>query len=241
MIAQDLNLGSSYYEAFSVRLQKRVSRGLSVTANYMRSRMIDQTTWLNDTDPTPEHRLSPFDHPNRISAAVVCELPFGRGRMIAFQSPLANKLFSGWRISSTYTFQVGAPITFVNGSTTTPGDYVYFGGKLDMNNRLTDGTAFNTSLFDTKSADAFQYHIRTFSSTFGDLRQDGINDWNVSLLKEFRFGERKTFRLQCDSFNIVNHPTFAAPNTQASSSAFGTITAQANRSRLLQVSAKLAF
>jgi hypothetical protein len=241
VIAQDLNLGSSYYEAFNVRVQKRVSRGLSITANYMRSRMIDQTTWLNDTDATPEHRLSPFDHPNRISAAVIYELPFGRGRLIAFQSPLANKLFSGWRISNTYTFQVGAPILFVNGSTTTPGDYVYLGGKLNINNRLTDGTAFNTAVFDTKSADAFQYHIRTFSSTFGDVRQDGINDWNMSLLKEFNFRERMRFRLQCDAFNIVNHPTFAAPNVQGTNSAFGTITSQANRSRMLQISAKLAF
>jgi hypothetical protein len=241
VIAQDLNLGSSYYEAFNVRVQKRVSRGLSIAANYMRSRMIDQTTWLNDTDPTREHRLSPFDHPNRISAAVIYELPFGRGRLIAFQSPLANKLFSGWRISNTYTFQVGGPILFVNGSTTTPGDYVYLGGKLNINNRLTDGTAFNTGVFDTKSGDAFQYHIRTFSSTFGDVRQDGINDWNMSLLKEFDFRERMRFRLQCDAFNIVNHPTFAAPNVQGTNSAFGTITSQANRSRMLQISAKLAF
>jgi len=241
VIAQDINLGSSYYESFNLRVQKRISRGLSVIANYMRSRMIDETTWLNDTDPTPEHRLSPFDHPNRISAAVVYELPFGVGRMVSFQSNLANKLLAGWRISSTYTFQVGAPVTFVNGSTTTPGDYVYFGGKLDLNNRLTDGPAFNTSVFDLKSADQFQYHIRTFSSTFGDVRQDGINDWNISLLKEFHFKERASFRLQCDAFNVVNHPTFAAPNTQVSNSAFGTITSQANRSRMLQISAKVAF
>jgi hypothetical protein len=241
VIAQDLNLGSSYYESFSVRVQKRVSRGLSITANYMRSRMIDQTTWLNDTDPAPEHRLSPFDHPNRIATAVVYELPFGRGRMFNFAAPLANKILAGWRLTGTYTFQVGAPITFVNGSTTTPGDYVYFGGKLNINNRLTDGTAFNTSVFDLKSADAFQYHIRTFSTTFGDVRQDGINDWNMALLKEFSFRERARFRLQCDFFNVINHPTFSAPNVQASNSAFGTITSQANRSRMLQVSAKLSF
>ena len=241
VIAQDLNLGSSYYESFNIRVQKRVSRGLSVTANYMRSRMIDQTTWLNDTDPRPEHRLSPFDHPNRIATAVVYELPFGRGRMIPLNSRLLNTLLAGWRLSSTYTFQVGAPITFVNGSTTTPGDYVYLGGKLNINNRLTDGSSFNTSVFDTKSADAFQYHIRTFSTTFGDIRQDGINDWNTSLLKEFRFRERASFRLQCDAFNVVNHATFSAPNTQASNSAFGTITSQANRTRMLQVSGKLSF
>ena len=241
VIAQDLNLGSSYYESFNVRMQKRISRGLSITANYMRSRMIDQTTWLNDTDPRPEHRLSPFDHPNRIATAVVYELPFGRGRLVNLQNALLNKIAAGWRMSGTYTFQVGGPIVFVNGSTTTPGDYVYIGGKLNINNRLTDGTAFNTAVFDTKSADAFQYHIRTFSTTFGDVRQDGINDFNLAMLKEFSFRERVRFRLQCDFFNVVNHPTFAAPNVQGTNSAFGQISSQANRSRMLQVSAKLSF
>jgi hypothetical protein len=39
----------------------------------------------------------------------------------------------------------------------------------------------------------------------------------------------------------MNHPVFSAANNTASSSTFGTITAQANRPRLMQVVARLVF
>ena len=33
--------------------------------NYMYSKLIEQTTWLNASDPVPEKRISPIDHPQR--------------------------------------------------------------------------------------------------------------------------------------------------------------------------------
>jgi hypothetical protein len=110
-----------------------------------------------------------------------------------------------------------------------------------VNQRQVNGVAFNTSDFDTKSADQFQFHIRTFSTTFGNLRQEGINNFDASLLKGFKFTERSYFQLRFESFNIVNHPTFAAPNTTATSSGFGMITAQANLPRQIQLGARLVW
>jgi hypothetical protein len=103
------------------------------------------------------------------------ELPFGKGRLVNLSSRWANLVAGGWHLNGIYTYQTGAPITWVKGSSNTPGDYVYFGGPLNLNNRETNTMAFNMAAFDTKSADAFQYHIRTFSTTFPNLRQDGIN------------------------------------------------------------------
>ena len=76
---------------------------------------------------------------------------------------------------SVYTYQTGAPIMWTNGSTTSPGDYVYFGGPFNLNNRMADpGTlAFKVAAFDTKSGDAFNYHLRTLPTTFASLRMDG--------------------------------------------------------------------
>lgn len=238
---QDLPVGSSYYNALNVRVERRLSNGLSARFIYMYSKLIDQTTWLNDTDAAPEHRISPFDHPHRFVTTLRYELPIGNGKRLNLQSPLFQKLAGGWVTSSTYTYQTGAPLTWVNGSTTTPGDYVYFGGPLNVDNRNTDGLAFNTKAFDTAAADALQYHIRTFSTTFPNIRQDGINDWNVSLLKEVRFGEKRMFRLQADVFNVINHPTFAAPNTTATNTGFGQITSQSNRPRMFQLAARVVF
>jgi len=157
-------------------------------------------------------------------------------------SRLANALLGGWKLTSIYSYQRGAPINWVNGSSTSPGDYVYFGGPMNLNNRQVDGTAFNKSVFDTSSTQSFQYHIRTFSTTFGNLRADGINQLDSSIIKTFRFSEQKRyFQLRAEMFNVPNHPVFAAPNTTATNSAFGTISATVNRFRTMQLSARIVF
>ena len=71
--------------------------------------------------------------------AVTYDLPIGAGRPVNLQSRLFDRIFGGWKIASTYQFQVGGPLTWLNGSTNNPGDYVYLGGKLDSQPRNVDG------------------------------------------------------------------------------------------------------
>ena len=241
VVIQNANLGSSYYNSLNVRFQKRLSGGLSLLANFMKSKGIDQTTWLNDSDAQTERRISPFYRPTRLSSAFTYEFPIGRGKRFNVQSHMLDLLAGGWQTTGTYTYQMGGPLTWVNGSTNNPGDYVYFGGKLNADPRAVDGLAFNTKAFDTVSGNQFQYHIRTFSTSFADVRGDGINEWSASILKRFNLGERAFLQLRIESFNFINHPTFGPANTTATNSAFGTITSQANRPRTFQVVARIVF
>jgi hypothetical protein len=71
----------------------------------------------------------------------------------------------------------------------------------------------------TNSTSAFAYHIRTFSTTFPNVRQDGLNEWDP----------------------LLNHPTFSAPNLQATNAQFGVISSVANRPRAIQVGARFVF
>src|SRR5207244_6369211 len=119
--------------------------GVSVNFNYMQSKNIDQTTWLNDSDPVPERRISPFFRPKRLTASFIYELPFGRGRHFDIRSRALDAVFGGWQLTSTYTFQVGGPILWVNGSSNNNGDYIYVGGPLNVDNRNSDGTALDVS------------------------------------------------------------------------------------------------
>src|SRR5262249_52773908 len=113
--------------------------------------------------------------------------------------------------------------------------------KIVLNNRENNTVAFNTSAFDTKGPDQFQYHIRTFSTTFPDLRQDGINEWSPSVTKRVAFGEKTRLEVRAEFYNVLNHPTFSAPNTTATNSGFGLITTQANRTRAVQLGARFVF
>jgi len=117
VLLQDNNVGSSYFESLNVRLQKRFAGGVTLIGNYIHSKMIERVTWLNDTDAQPEKRISPFDHPNRFVAALSYDLPIGKGRKLNLDSRWANMLLAGWKVNSTYTYQTGAPLTWVNGST----------------------------------------------------------------------------------------------------------------------------
>jgi hypothetical protein len=244
VLEQNLNAGASFFDSLNLRLQKRFSHGISATFNYIYSRLIEEMTWLNDSDPAPEKRISAIDHPNRFVTYVSYDFPIGKGRALDLHSHLANSLIGGWVLNSVYTYQTGAPINWNNGSTSSPGDYVYFGAPITLNNRMADpgSTAFNVSAFDTKAADALQYHIRTFPSMISALRMDGINQWDPSLLKRFQFTEKAYLQLRFEFFNALNHPVFPAPNTTASNALFGTITgAQANRARSIQLGARIVW
>jgi hypothetical protein len=226
-----------------LRAEKRLSHGLVLTGNYSYSRLIEEDSWLNAAGPSLEKRISPFDHTNHFVVAASYELPVGKGKALDFQSKWANAVLGGWLINNIYTYQTGAPILWTNGSSTTPGDYVYYGGPgaLTIDPRDTNSPAFNTALFNTNSTQAFSYHLRTFSTTFPNLRADGINQLDTSLLKRISITEHAFLQLRFEAFNIMNRPAFSAPSTTVSSSAFGTITSVANRARTIQLGARLVF
>jgi hypothetical protein len=242
IVEQNLNNGRSYFDSLNVRLEKRTSHGLTFVFNYIYSRLMEQVSWLNDSDPVPEKRVSPVDHPQRYVLAMTYELPIGKGKALNVTPGWANAIVGGWELNNVYTYQVGAPIIWNNGSTSSPGDYVYFGtAPLALNSRQVNGTAFNTTIFDRATADSFQYHIRTFSTTFSNLRADGINQYDPSISKRFMMTEKASLQIRVEAFNALNHPVFAAPSTTATNAAFGQITATANRFRTIQLGARIVF
>ncbi len=235
------SIGESYFESLNVHITKRLSKDLNIIGNYIYSKLIERDSFLNDTDPAPEKRVSSYDHPHRFVAAYVYELPIGHGKRLDLGSRWANAIGGGWLLNGVYTFQTGQPIVFSNGSTTTPGDYIYNGGALDLNNRQTNTVAFNTAAFNTNASQQLQYHIRTFDTTFGNLRQDGINEFDPSLIKNFVPREGTVFQIRFEVFNVFNHPTFGPPNTTVTNAAFGLISTQANRPRTIQLGARFTF
>lgn len=164
-----------------------------------------------------------------------------------------------------YTYQTGAPILFMNGSTNNPGDYVLCSvptvngacpngsngvpqaaifldpTSLNINPRQTNGPAFDISRFVTASAQQFQFHLRTFPTTFSALRQDPQNNFDASVIKRFDVTERTYFQFRFEAFNVLNRAVFGAPNLTANNAQFGIINSQANRPRQIQVGARFVF
>jgi hypothetical protein len=77
------------------------------------------------------------------------------------------------------------------------------------------------------------------SRTTPEVRADGIRNVDLTISKRVTLGTRFPLQVRADLFNLFNRSQFAAPNTAVTSQAFGTISAQANSSREIQLGVKL--
>ncbi len=238
VIEQNNTEGDSSFHSLDFRIEKRMSQGLSIIANYSFSKLIEATTYLNDTDASLTRRVSPFDRTNHFVTGFSYELPIGKGKLLNLDSRVMDAIFGGFKINGIYTYQTGAPIYF-------PTDLVLASGQtsqdIKVSPRQTTGSALSSS-FDTAAADQFAYHLRTLPQTISSVRQDGINNLDASMLKDFRFRKDAFFQLRFETFNALNHASFAAPIvSSATSSTFGQITSQGNIPRGVQLGGRLVF
>ena len=144
-------------------------------------------------------------------------------------------LLGDWIINGIYTWQVGAALTWTNNG------IVYLGGDLNLNPRGVDGTAFDITRFNTNSSQQLGSNVRTFPTRFGNLRQDGANNIDLSVVKNTYITERVNLQLRLESFNAFNHPEFDGPNLTPTNSSFGKITGQPNLARAIQIGGRLVW
>jgi hypothetical protein len=262
---QNETVGQSWFSSGIVHVEQRASHGLTLTANYSFSKMIEADSYLNDEDTSLTRRISPFDHVHHFTAGGIYELPFGRGHTFNFGgSRLADELLGGYVINGIYQFQTGAPIYFQYDIALAPGITSYRQiTNQPRHTSLTD-SALSKAAFVTSSNPGSctgtcdgsvnvggqvqgNNHYRTLPQTLSWVRQDGYNNLDASILKDFHFTEGSYFQLRFETFNTLNHPIFAAPNvgssSGASSSSFGTITATTSNSlpRQIQIGGRLVF
>jgi hypothetical protein len=226
------NPGWGTFNALNVMLQRRFSQGLRATVNYQHSRQL--SSWqANAGDYRLDYGVTSGDFPNHLAITGTYDMPFGHGkRLLSSANRALDALVGGWTLNTVYTWECGGALSW--------GNLVYYGGPLNMAPRnLT--AAFDVTRFERSSSMQLASNYRTFPQMFNNLRSDAANNLDLSLLKNFRIGERIGAQLRFETFNTLNRTQFAAPNVSPTSSAFGTITSQANTSRQIQMGLKLKF
>lgn len=228
-----LNDGSSYFDMLSMRVEKRFSGGFQLLANYSYSRLMSYNTRLNAVDPSPEKMVDSSDHPHRLVVSARYELPFGTGKpLLSHGGPFWNRVVGGWVTNFIYTYQTGAPLGW--------GNVIYLGGPLNLDSHNPNHT-FDTQVFDRNSSDQLSDNLRTFPARFSNLRQDGANNVDFSVLKDIPIHERLALEFRAEFFNFFNHPAFNGPNLTPTAAAFGTITGPANLPRATQLALRLKW
>ena len=91
------------------------------------------------------------------------------------------------------------------------------------------------------------FGIRNVPTTLDNLRNQPFSLANLSITKNFKFGETRRLQIRAEALNAFNHPYFGAgmglnPGTTAApNNAFGLVTTQRNNPRDIQFGAKFTF
>jgi carboxypeptidase family protein/TonB-dependent receptor-like protein len=233
--------GYSLYHSGTLKIEKRLSRGLTVNANYTWSKSIDDasdvgTTFAETNIPQDvrnvgaEKALSSFDHRHRFVFSYSYELPFRNPR----------KVLQGWTLTGLGSFQSGAPFTVI-----LPNDNANIGtGPAQRPNLIGDPNKhaphtaeqwFNTVVFQMPAP--FTFGSAGRNVVFGA----GESNVDLSLIKETIFKEDARLQFRCEVFNVLNHTNFAdSPGRIAFTSTFGRYTSAENP-RQIQFALKLLF
>ncbi len=247
------NGGNGNYHSLGTKFTKRYSHGLTYLASYTWAKSIDTATAIrnqggdtlfpqNSYCRSCERARSSHDTRHRFVTSALWDLPFGRGRRVSIENPLANAVAGGWQMSSILTLQTGFPVTVTNGQDASNTGAFFdrpdaTGQKPDLPRGQQDPVRFfNTAAF-----------VRNANGTHGNIGRNtldapGIIGWDFSLLKSFNLrSESRYLQLRFEWFNFPNHPNWGNPNTNVSSGGFGQITGTRTNMRQLQAALKLVF
>jgi hypothetical protein len=226
---------SSDYNAFQLRFQRRLTRGLQALASY---------TWSHCIDYGSENFSYPYirgncdyDVRHNLSTAVSYDFPN------AFKNKIARATLHHWAIDDRLTVRSAFPVT-LNGQCTyvptiqqyqclgldlVPGQPTYLYGAncasvLQASGGLSPGQgcpgnrAVNANAFSQPPAGQFGDAPRNFVRGFGAWQMD------LAVRREFPLYERLKLQFRAEAFNIFNHPNFGTVNSSYGYTTFGQAT-----------------
>jgi hypothetical protein len=238
---QNQTIGQSYFDSAIIHLEQRSKHGLTLTANYSFSKLIEADVFLNQQDTAVTRQISPEDHVHHFTVGGTYKLPFGKGKMFAFGgSRLWDEILGGFVVNGVYQFQTGAPLQFSADIPLAPGATLRSITNQPRNTNPVTTTysgGLNAAAFVTGSASSctagtvcdgsvningqYSNHYRTLPYTMSWVRSDGYNNLDASILKNFNFTGGAYLQLRFETFNTLNHPVFAPANTSTTSGAGG--------------------
>ncbi len=265
---------SSSYNALQVKVSRRFSNQLTFNADYTWAKAIDLDDVDNDQNVFPDytqlHKFyapAGFDRRNVFNFQYVYTLPKFQG-----SNKLVQLTAGGWEWSGVTQFWGGTPCLSGGGTGATTNDACdagvsgggnlgnggfghirpdYLGGQIVTSHSHSQPAGqfpmwFNPAVFAVPANGSFGNFHR--NSIYGP----GVDNWNMSLFKNFNFTENTRIQLRFEAYNVFNHtqwgtinqnmsaPTAGTPFSGANAGASGQITT-ARDPRLLQLGGKFYF
>jgi hypothetical protein len=242
--------GVSTMNAGSVRVRKRLSRGIQFGGTYTYSKAFDNASSLgggggvvaqNDKDLAAEYGPSNFDVRHRFSGDFSLELPFGSNRRWLNREGLANEVFGGWMLNGTVSFASGTPFTArVLGAVSDVANGVNGTLRANYNGQpitISDPTItqfFNTAAFSVPAPGTFGTAGRN------TIIGPGTKAFNMALMKNFTVRGLRTLSLRIQANNVLNMVVWRSINTTVNSNTFGQVTS-VGQMRSVQIVLRVGF
>jgi hypothetical protein len=244
------NFGYSSYNSLQAQVERRMSRGLVLNANYTFAHALtDVVTYANagggleGVGAVPS-RISTLDYGNsdldirhRITTQIGYDLPFGSGLHGA-----KGILEKGWQVNALNVWSTGQPFTIVNATgqsntgVTTDGD---------RPNQVSSPKIAHPSISEFFNTAAFE--AQTFG-TIGNVAKNSLygphfRHLDASVFKTFDLINGTQLQFRAEFFNVMNTPNFANPDGALGDATFGTISSTQGNSnpRQIQFALKLTF
>jgi hypothetical protein len=247
--------GDSEANAASVRIRKRLQRGVSIGGTYTFSKAIDDASTIgggltvvaqNAFDIPAERGLSSFNQTHKFSADYVWELPFGHDRRWLTSSSPLRAILGDWHWSGDWTIASGLPFTprILN--------------DISDVNRGTNGTLrpdlvsgqsinlpdpgrnewFNTAAFMEPS-------VGPNGQPYGDARRNSITGpgslvFDMAMTKVVPLKDNRSLEFRATAANIFNRPQFTSIDTNLNSPTAGQVIG-VGAMRTIQLIARFRF
>jgi hypothetical protein len=225
--------GSSVLHAASFRARRRPVKGIGFGGSYTLARSRDNASSLggggtvvaqNDQDLNAEWGLSSFDRRHQLTADTSIELPFGPNRPWLNGGGTWAALFRDWRLTTTFTWQSGTPLTArvlssvsdvlrgTNGTLRAD----YNGQRIQLAGPTID-EFFNTSAFSVPAPGTFGNSARNL------IIGPGSRLLNAQFARDLRMGGNRAVTLQLNATNLLNTVNYGAVDTVVNSPTFGQV------------------
>jgi hypothetical protein len=246
----------SKFNAGTLRLNKRLSKGIALGANYQYSHSIDNAGSVGGTstvvaqnwqDLKAEEGNSSFDQRHKVSGTYLYELPFGKDKFWV-TSGVGAHILEGFSVSGSFTFATGTPLT-----------PAYQAGVADV----TSGTAGTqrpnyTGVSVTAGAGSLKEWFNPAAFTqppintttpscpnCGNVSRNsvagpGTVQNNMALSKTMQLGGTRSTEFRATANNVFNTVQYTGVDTNAASPSFGQVTSTAAM-RTFQFTARFRF
>jgi hypothetical protein len=253
--------GNSSYNALQIDMNRRLTQGFQIRANYTWSKNLDNNSALTIAQANNEPQMvmdrndlrrdwgpSALNVKHQASFSAHYDLPFGKGqRWMPGAGPIANRIIGGWQLNEITTLLSGFPFTPLTGSNRSGNGDTRNPDRPNLNPAFT-GPVVTGNPNQWFNPNAF---IPAPFGTFGNLGRGvfngpGLAEVDLSVLKNIPVSEQINLQFRAEFFNLLNHTNYASPNQTvftagAINPTAGLITNLATTPRQIQFGLKLTF